>query len=99
MTTSNLTWRFGIPPPPGADTVTAAIAVWPVHTAVVPQSVRFGVTVSEFSSGAGRTVTAAVAVLLSASRTLTVTVVSTVTLAANSGIDPPLTAWVTGNTA
>src|SRR5215218_6434334 len=87
-----------MPPPPGAVTVIAATAVCPEHTDVVPQSVRLGVTVTGLSSVAAFTVTVAVACLLSASSTVMVTGVSALTLAARSGMDPPVTACVTGST-
>src|SRR5262245_44572496 len=97
--TSKRTWRPGAGPPPGTVTVTAAVPSWPEQIALAPHSVRFGVMVSALSSGAGRTVTLAAAVLDCESCTVIATVVSAATLAPNSGITLPATDCVTGSTA
>ncbi len=51
-----------MPAPAGPVTCTDAVAVSPEHTALVPQVVRSGTMVKVLNSGAGRTVTAEVAV-------------------------------------
>src|SRR4029453_7229994 len=78
-TTSNLTCRLAIRPPPGPATVTDGVAVWPEQTALVPHAAEFGVTVKPLRSGAGWTVTAADAMVPAESWTLTVTAVGSPT--------------------
>src|SRR6266540_2479475 len=99
VTTSNLTWRFGMPTPPAPVTVTLAVAVPPEQIELTPQAADAGVTVRLLKIGAGLTVTVAVALVPAESWAVIKTAVSARTLAGSSTIVPLVTDAPTGRIA